>query len=175
MEQLLKTFTPVQIILFLVLAAAAIKCIIEFFDWAHARLKNVFDKEYNATIQQQEIDKKFEATNTKVKELEENQTRILNTLNSLDVKVDLLIASDKDAIKSDITKDHHYYCYVQKWIDDYTYNCCLKRYGHYTAEGGNSFIKDLMDDLKELPKRPPQDIDTGSTQHVAVANTSTNS
>ena len=170
MKELLETFTPFQIMLFLVLAAAAIRCIIEFFDWARGRLKVIFDKEHSANIKQQEIDRRFEATDDKVKELEENQTRILNTLNNLDNKVDLLIASDKDAIKSDITKDHHYYCYVQKWIDDYTYDCCLRRFKHYTAEGGNSFIEDLMDDLKELPKRPPEDADSSNSQHVTMDN-----
>lgn len=172
MKELLETFSPLQIILFLVLAAAAIRCIIEFFDWARDRLKVIFDKEHSANVKQQEIDRRFETTDNKVKELEENQTRILNTLNNLDNKVDTLIASDKDAIKSDITKDHHYYCYVQKWIDDYTYDCCLRRFKHYIKEGGNSFVEDLMDDLKALPKRPPEDVNNiNNDQHITVSNT----
>jgi hypothetical protein len=42
-----------------------------------------------------------------------------------------------------------------KWIDDFSLNCLEKRYEHYLAEKGNSFVHNLMDDLRALPKKPP--------------------
>ena len=45
MEELLNRFSITEIILFIVLFALAIKSIIDFFDWAHKRLKEKFDKE----------------------------------------------------------------------------------------------------------------------------------
>lgn len=66
----------------------------------------------------------------------------------------LLIDSDKDAIKSFIVKEHHHFI-AQKWIDDFSLDTIEKRYGHYKAEGGNSYIGDLIQDLRALPSFPP--------------------
>ena len=77
------------------------------------------------------------------------------TLRILTDKINLLIDSDKDSIKSFITDRHHHFCYDKKWIDDYSLDCIEKRYKHYTDEGGNSFIHDLMKELRALPKQPP--------------------
>jgi hypothetical protein len=69
----------------------------------------------------------------------------------------MLIESDKDDIKSFITKEHHYYVEQKKWIDKFSLDCIEKRYKHYKDEGGNSFIEDLMGELRKLPKQPPQE------------------
>ena len=153
MTELLEAYSLSEIVVFFVLAAATIKCVIEFFDWSRDRLKNVFDREYHTNEQKIEIDKKFNDTNEKIKNLETSQTNIATTLDKLNEKVDLLIASDMDDIKMDLTKEHHYYC-KQGWIDDYSLECCLKRYDHYKDEGGNSFIKKFIDELHELPNHP---------------------
>lgn len=155
MEELLKTYSVTEIIIFLALFAAGIKCTIEFFDWSKKRLKNIFDKEYTANQQKVEIDRQFTDTNNKIKELEDTQINIVKTLDNVNDKVDLLLASDMDDIKMDLTREHHHYCYEQGWIDDYSLQCCLKRYDHYKDEGGNSFIKRFIDELQELPNQPP--------------------
>lgn len=57
----------------------------------------------------------------------------------------MLIDSDRDDIKSYITREHHYFCYQKGWIDDFSLDCCERRYKHYSDEGGNSFIGQFMD------------------------------
>ena len=79
------------------------------------------------------------------------------TLRILTDKINLLIDSDKDSIKSFITDRYHHFCYDKKWIDDYSLDCIEKRYKHYTDEGGNTFINDLMKELRALPKQPQRD------------------
>ena len=68
----------------------------------------------------------------------------------------MLIDSDKDDIKADLTRIHHFYCYTQKWIDDYTLECCERRFSHYEKEGGNTFIEGFMKELRTLPKKSPK-------------------
>lgn len=68
----------------------------------------------------------------------------------------MLIDSDKDDIKSYITREHHYFCYQVGWIDDFSLDCLERRYQHYEDEGGNSFIAGFMNELRTLPKQPPQ-------------------
>lgn len=156
MEELLSRFSVSEIILFTVLLGLAIKGVIDFFDWAHSRLKEKFDKENTNTENQNVTNKRIEDAENEIKELQNNQEEILKTLEKLNNKIDILVESDKDDIKSYLTRIHHFYCYTQKWIDDYTLECCERRYSHYTDEGGNSFIGGFMQDLRALPKRPPE-------------------
>lgn len=155
MKELFETYSIVEMIVFLVLAAVAVKSVIEFFDWSRKRLKDIFDKEYNACQQQAEIDRQFADVNIKIKDLEQAQTNIAEKLDDVNKNINLLIASDMDDIKMDLTKEHHYYCYEQKWIDDYSLECCQKRFNHYKNEGGNSFIAKFIAELEALPKHPP--------------------
>lgn len=157
MEELLKHYSVSDIILFVVFLGLAIKAVIDFFDWAHNRLKQKFDKENINQENKNIINERFEKTEEDIKNLKNNQEEIVKTLENLNKKIDILIESDKDDIKADLTRIHHYYCYTQKWIDDYTLDCAIRRYSHYKDEGGNSFIEDFMKDLKTLPKRPPED------------------
>ena len=96
----------------------------------------------------------------KVKEdiqlLIQNQEKIFEEIKLFKQQLEMIIESDKDDIKSWITEKHHFYCYERKWIDDYSMDCIEKRYRHYKDEGGNSFIEELMNELRSLPKTPPQ-------------------
>lgn len=84
---------------------------------------------------------------------EEELEDIRKQLGSIEQAVNLLISSDKDDIKQSLTKDHHYFCYKLKSIDDYSLDCMEKRYSHYKDEGGNSFVKILMQEVRALPRK----------------------
>ena len=88
--------------------------------------------------------------------LQTNQKETDAILKDLSTKIDMLIDSDKDDIKSYITREHHYFCYQRGWIDDFSLDCIERRYQHYTDEGGNSFIEGFMTELRALPKQQPQ-------------------
>ena len=81
------------------------------------------------------------------------QIQLKNTINDIKKAINLLTESDKDDIKAWITEKHHYFCYQIGWIDDYSLDCIEKRYGHYKDEGGNTFIDELMEEIRALPKR----------------------
>lgn len=157
MIELVEHFSFYQIIVFIVLIAAAVKGAIDFYDWAKDKLKTHFDKDYQSAQNELSEEQRFEENEEKIKKLEEDQEVIIATLDKLNGKMDMLIDSDKDDIKSFLTREHHYFCYTQGWIDDYSLECCERRYAHYKDEGGNSFIEGFMKELRALPKRPPND------------------
>ena len=74
-------------------------------------------------------------------------------LKKIVTQIQQLTNSDKDAIKSYITEKHHFFVYKQEWIDDYSLDCLQKRFEHYREEGGNSFIEQEMNELRNLPRR----------------------
>lgn len=156
MEALLKAYSLQDILIFMVLLAIAIKGAISFFDWAKERLGRVYKKEYAETKTQEDLDAKLQQESVAIQKLEKNQAEMMTAMEELSNKIDALIDSDKDDIKSFLVKEHHYFCYQRGWIDDYSLDCCEKRYKHYVQEGGNSFIEDMMNEIRDLPKQPPQ-------------------
>lgn len=146
MVELLSIYSVSEILAIIVTLALAIKGVVSFWDWAKERLKKMFNKE----TQQENHQHQIEA-------LAENQQQLMEAVKKLTEKVDMLIDSDKDDIKAYITDKHHYYVYTQKWIDDYTLDCIVRRFKHYQDEGGNSFIETLMKELRALPKQSSQE------------------
>ena len=143
MLELFNQFTLQQIIVFIILLALTIKGCVSFFDWMTGKNKDIA-KKMNKSI---EIQTNIEKHTYQIQ-------NIKDSISSLASKIDLLVMSDRDAIKAFITRQHHYFCYQKKWIDDYSLDCIERRYVHYKEEQGNSFIDGLMEELRNLPKKP---------------------
>lgn len=151
MNNLLTQFSIEQIILFIVALAAAIKAVATFWDWAIDKLRKVFNKENKEEQDKKDISKRITESEQKINELSNSYKNTEQQIQELNDLIQMLIQSDKDDIKSWITEQHHKFCYSKsRTIDAYSLDCIEKRYLHYKDEGGNSFIKDLMDDLRKL-------------------------
>ena len=135
MIELLQQFSLSDILIFITLSILALKGGISIFDWFSQRGHRFFNKTYQ-----------------KPKELEETVQKLIKDVENLTKKIDILVQSDKDAIKAFITKQHHYFCYKVESIDDQSLDCIEKRYSHYKEQGGNSYIYHLMEELRRLPK-----------------------
>ena len=142
MAQLFTSYTIGEIILFLIILAIAIKNLVEFIDWSKKRTKQAVEKD--------DRPQKLERI---TQDHDEQLQQIQKELDSLKHSIDLLIESDRDDIKHSITKDHHYFCYKLGSIDDYSLDCIERKYTHYREQGGNSFIEQLMQDLRDLPRK----------------------
>lgn len=166
MLQLLETFSISQIAIFAVLFCLAIKEVATFFEWVYSKFKKFFAKE----AQQQEVDrdlqeqitemnsifaKKEEKFNKKKKEINDAFSKLSDRLDGIEASITLLLSSDRDDIKAYITERYHHFNDLG-WIDTYSLDCIEKRYAHYVKEGGNSFIKDLMERLRKLPTKSPK-------------------
>ncbi len=145
MLELLNKFSVAQIILFIILLAIAFKKVADFLDW--------FKEWLNKKISKKKLE---ESTDERLDKLETSVLQMSNSINQMAQKVDVLMDSDKDDIKAWITKEHHLFCYDKKWIDDYSLDCIEKRYSHYIEENGNSFVADLMKEIRNLPKQKPE-------------------
>ena len=143
--ELLSTYSVTEIITFIVIIALAIKGTVEFFDWGKKRMQSASNARHEEEDSQTTIKENID-------ELFKMQKAQKESIDKLTQAVDLLIQSDKDDIKAWITEKHHYYCYQLKYIDDFSLDCIEKRYSHYKKEGGNSFVEDLMRDLRSLKK-----------------------
>lgn len=152
MLQLVSRYSVSEIFVFVILLALATKSIVEFFNWAQEKICKIFRLKHNKLTEKEKIHQQLTQQATSIEVLKEQQKVTDEHLRDVSEKIDLLIDSDKDAIKSYITKQHHHFCYEIKEIDDFSLDCLEKRYKHYSDEGGNSFIAGFMEDLRKLPK-----------------------
>lgn len=160
MKELLETFSISQIILFIVLLAIAIKKVSDFVDWKKLKLDSRDKKQIERYNKEKEMNERFDELETSVKSIADNMNTITNNMNNLNDKVNILMESDKDDIKAWITREHHYFCYQKGWIDDYSLDCLERRYEHYKEEHGNSFIGELVNEVRNLPKQDPSEMQT---------------
>lgn len=152
MQELLETYSGSQIAMFLVILALAIKGVIDFIDWAKKRTRKYFQKENKENKIHEDLSDEIECCKIQIQTINKKAEATDETLNNILEKINLLIDSDKDQIKTIITDKYHYFM-EQKEIDDYSLDCLEKMFKHYTDEHGNSFIEDLMKQLKALPRK----------------------
>lgn len=141
MINLLEQFSLNEIVVFVILLGTAVKGFLSFLDWLNEKGVKFFNSKYQ-----------------KPKQTEKVMQELISEIKSLKENVGLLMESDKDDIKAFITRQHHYFCYQLKQIDDQSLDCIEKRYSHYKDQGGNSYIDTLMHDLRSLPRSLPKNM-----------------
>lgn len=151
MIQLLTSYSLEQIFVVLVFAAIAFKEIITFLDWGTDKLRKKFKKEQQPETISEKLNTVIEEQDKEIFELKTHMQEIQTLIDRLDKNLEMLISSDRDAIKAWITSQHHRFM-EKGTIDYYSFDCISKRYEHYKEEGGNTFIDELMEDLNDLPK-----------------------
>ena len=153
MFELFQHYSISEIFIFIILLALATKGVVEFFSWGQEKLSKIFHFKYNKLTEKEKLQQQLAQQASAIQVLKEQQKSTDMYLKSMQSKIDLLIDSDKDDIKSYITKEHHHFCYQVGEIDDFSLDCLERRYKHYADQGGNSFIAGFMEDLRKLPKQ----------------------
>lgn len=93
----------------------------------------------------------------KIREQEETLEQVINNmqqqqkqLQSITDKIDELLVSDKDSIKSWIVMLYKQYKTDPSGLDSMQMDLLERRFSHYKKEGGNSYIDNLMQELREI-------------------------
>lgn len=126
MVELLATYSIAEIIIFLFMIAVAAQESIKLIDFFYDKLKRHF--------------------------LGIESAPRADAVRQIQEKVDLLIASDKDNIRGWVVQQHQYLKKHPEDLDEMMMDCLEKRYGHYKAEGGNSYIDQLIENLRTMHK-----------------------
>lgn len=153
MLDLLNAYSVQDILVFIVMLALATRGVVSFFDWAKARVKKTFNKEQEETTNDENVNKAIQNNTDSINKIIELQESIQDRLDKIDIAIKELTDSDRDNIKSWIVEKHHYFCYEKGYIDDYSLDTIEKRYVRYKAEGGNSYVECLMEEVRELPRQ----------------------
>jgi cell division protein FtsL len=165
MEELLTKFSLTEIVIFICLLLAAIKTVWETLESLYTKIRKLFDKQYKEIQEKKDLSIRLEKCEKNIEMWETQSEKLLESISALKTEcqksfdkqnenLELLINSDKDDIKSFIVREYHYFVEKKKWIDDFSMDVLEKRYAHYCAEHGNSYVEDLMRELRKLPHQP---------------------
>lgn len=95
-------------------------------------------------------------------ELKAQMTAVSCKVDVIDTKTNLLIESDKEGIKGDIT-ECYYKSIEQGYIEIHTLETMEARYEKYLEENGNTFVSGIMQSLRELPNTKPKPVKKTTT------------
>lgn len=130
--------TEIILIIFAVLLAG--KEILTVVDWYKNRGKNRFKAEEALEKQQEQM--------AEIIELQKSQKAEMKSMND---KIEMLITSDKNDIKAWIVDKYHEVM-EKEAIDTYELDLLERRYQDYKQEGGNSYIEELVLEMRKLHK-----------------------
>lgn len=148
---------PMVILIIIALFFCAIEIIkgIQFF-------KELKNKTVNEAVEerQQAIDMQaeFNKLHERFDEIQDELKTVKERLAVAEQQLKDLTISDMHDIKSWIVEQYHKFYVQQGWIDAFSAETIDRRYSDYKKEGGNSYIKTLIDQLHTLSMDPEQNI-----------------
>lgn len=135
MLNLFNQYSLEEIIIFVILLVFAIK---EFF-----QLKDFFSGRMCLAVERQQIMEKYD------KVIQE----VITKINNIEERLELLTESDRDDIKSWLIERRDFYRQNPDLpVSTYMMDTIEKRYYIYKQEGGNSFVDEIMTELRDRAK-----------------------
>ena len=125
--------------------------------WREER-KNYRDNIRKEVDQEHEEKSQFQEIHEKLDRMLERLDAIDERLAAAETKTNILFDSDKDDIKGWIVEKYHEFYSRKGWIDAFTMDTIEKRFATYEKEGGNHYVKNLMNQLRSLPMDPNESI-----------------
>lgn len=141
----LKSLGLTNIVIIILILLFGIKELLELFDFFKGRNKQAFQ----SVKEEEEIKQLIKDTAEKLTDIQEHFDDVVEEHNKT---LKMLVASDRDDIKGYITEKFHYFTELG-YIDDFSMEVLERRFEHYIAEGGNSFIEAMMNQLRALPRK----------------------
>ena len=104
----------------------------------------------------QQVEIRFEKDEERVESLAKEHIQFHQGISDINTNLTLIQTALMNDIRAWITDKHHTFT-EQGWIDVHSLECIEQRYSDYRVFGGNSFVGDLMEEIRQLPTHPPED------------------
>lgn len=102
------------------------------------------------------IQDEFKALHSRFDEIDRRLAALEERMGTAEERLNTLTESDMNDIKSWIVEQYHKFYGHQGWIDAYSADTIERRFGDYQAEGGNSYVHNLVNQLRTLPMDPDE-------------------
>lgn len=145
--------TIILIILLLLIA----KFINELYSYFSEQFNEYFNKKNKVDKQHEEIKNELKKINNKLDDVYHQNEQLEDRQKIIENQAMLTQERLQENTRSYIIDAHHRFCYQIGGIDDINLQSIERRYLYYKTAGGNSFIDNLMDEIRKLPKLNMQD------------------
>lgn len=145
LEFIISQYSPVEIFLIILFLLVATKTISTIFEWFYHKVEDYFSQKKEEEEQISELESEHDVFNKKL-------DKIFERLDKIDETMKLLVERMQENTKTYIIDKYHYYYEKLKAIDDAAMQNLELRYMYYKSAGGDSYIDDLMERIRELPR-----------------------
>lgn len=144
-QYMLSQYSPVEIILLILFILVGTKTISTIFEWFYHKIEGYFSQKKDEEEQIIELETEHEIFTSQF-------DNISKTLNNIQEDIKLLTERMQENTKMYIVDKFHYFYHRAKMIDEASLQSLELRYMYYKSAGGDSYIDDLMNKLRSLPR-----------------------
>ena len=167
LSTLLTQYSIETMILIVVMLGVATKFIGELIEWFYTKLRKYFNHQNDKDKAHSEITNGLLEIKEVIDQLMEKSEKLNTRVDCLEKQVVLTTERLQENSKSYIIDKHHYFFYQVGAIDDLNLQSLERRYLYYKSAGGDSYIDNLMEEIRELPKLNLQNQNIVSAIHSA--------
>ena len=138
--------------IFIVTILIGTKILASLFEWFYETLNKFF-------LNKTQKDEAIKDLKQEQKDIVSELKKINDRLSAIEEQIRILTNRLQENSKSYIIDKHHYFCHQIKAIDDFSLQSLEMRYMYYKAEGGDTYIDGLMQEIRELPKINIKDLE----------------
>lgn len=183
LSYLLTNYSFEQLIFLIVVVLLVCKVFIEIGNYFYGKAKGYFGVKSTKEKWQNDTTETLNKISCKMDNFEVSAAERMVRLEKIEEKVDTLEEYNRitheqqkalnnqmklvqerlqENTRSFLIDAHHRFCYDVKGIDDQSLQSMERRYLYYKTAGGNSFIDDLMKEVRALPRINYATIQNGS-------------
>ena len=149
---LLSQYSLESIIIFTVLLIVAFKFVSESIDWLWQKIKKQVTQKNCEQGKMEEIDHYFQKIDKNFDRIYQRFDLIDDQAKKTNERLSFIEERQQENTRSYLIDAHHKFCYEIKAIDDINLQSMERRYMYYKTQGGNSFIDELMEEVRQLPR-----------------------
>ena len=150
--KLLTQYSVAELILLIIIILFAAKALNEVCSYFYNKFKQHFGIINEKETWEEDISKGLKNILQEIEFLKEQNNKTYKHQKEMDAAIALVQERLQENTRSYLIDAHHKFCYEIHAIDDLNLQAMERRYLYYKTAGGNSFIDNLMDDVRALPR-----------------------
>lgn len=141
-----------ELIVFIVLILLAVQGVWKAIGFFVEKYEISTGKKIDSIQWKENLSESLTTLDEKIDLLSEQNEKTHEKQEQLEDTVTLLQERMQENTRSYLIDAHHKFCYQIKKIDDLNLQSLERRYLYYKSSGGDTFIDNLMEDIRELPR-----------------------
>lgn len=141
-----------EIIIFIVIIIMIVQAIWKALEFFFEKYEIHTGKKIDNVKWKEKLAESLEGLDTKIDKLSKQNKITHEKQEQLEDTVSLLQERMQENTRSYLIDAHHKFCYQIKKIDDLNLQSLERKYLYYKSSGGDTFVDNLMEDIRELPR-----------------------